>query len=191
MKRSSFFRLTLSAIAGLSLPFSSYARRRSGKKVDKGFFVPAGKDRFDKSISLFEGDTFYTKVSTKDTDGEIYMFESSRVKKGGPPLHVHAEQDEWWYVLAGEFLIKVGDQLFTAKAGDSVFGPRKVPHAFAKISEEEGRLLMFFTPAGKMEASFIARSQGVTDNMTQEQRNAFSKEYGVEVVGPPLTFLKR
>ncbi len=191
MKRSSFFRLAFSAIAGLSLPFSSSARRRSAKRADKGFFVGAGKDRFDKSLPLFDGDTFYCKVSTKDTDGDIYMFESTRQKKGGPPLHLHYEQDEWWYVLQGEFLIKVGDQLYNAKAGDSVFGPRRVPHAFAKVSEEEAKMLIFFTPAGKMEDSFIARSQGATNNMTDQQRQEFSKAHGVEIVGPPLTLLKQ
>jgi mannose-6-phosphate isomerase-like protein (cupin superfamily) len=159
--------------------------------VDKGFFVPAGKGRFDDGISLFEGDTFYTKVSTKDTDGAIYMFESSRHKEGGPPLHFHYHQDEWWYVLEGEFLIKVGDQLYTAKKGDSVFGPRMVPHTFAKVGQDEGRLLMFFSPAGGMEESFIARSKGVTDHMTVEERNAFSRSHGVENVGPPLTILKQ
>jgi len=191
MKRSSFFRLALSAVAGLSLPFSSYSRRRSAKRADKGFFVGAGKDRFDKSLSLFDGDTFYCKVSAKDTEGDIYMFESTRRKKGGPPLHLHYTQDEWWYVLQGEFLIKVGDQLYNAKAGDSVFGPRMVPHTFAKVSEEEAKMLIFYTPAGKMEESFIARSQGVTNNMTEQQRQEFSKAYGVEIVGPALTFLKQ
>lgn len=159
--------------------------------MGKGFFVAAGKDRFDKSISPFEGDTFFTKVSTGDTDGDIYMFESTREKKGGPPLHVHYEQDEWWYVLQGEFIIKVGDQLFQAKAGDSVFGPRKVPHAFAKIGEGEAKLLMFFQPAGKMEAFFTALSQGASRNLTPEQDKEFRKGHGVEIVGPPLTYLKQ
>ena len=191
MKRSSFLSLALSAVSGLALPFSSYARHRSGKRMEKGFFVAAGKDRFDKSLALFDGDTFYCKVSTKDTDGDVYMFESTRQKKGGPPLHYHYDQDEWWYVLQGEFLIKVGDQLYNAKAGDSAFGPRRVPHTFSKISEGEAKMLIFFTPAGKMEESFIARSEGLTNNMTNEQRKEFSKAHGVEIVGPPLTLLKQ
>ncbi len=191
MKRSSFLQVALSAVAGLTLPFTTYARNSSAKIADKGFFVGAGKDRFDKSLALFEGDTFYCKVSTKDTDGDVYMFESTRLKKGGPPLHLHYEQDEWWYVLSGEFLIKVGDQLYNAKAGDSVFGPRMVPHTFSKISEEEAKMLIFYSPAGKMEQSFIDRSQGITNNMTEAQRQEFSKAHGVEIVGPPLTLLKQ
>jgi hypothetical protein len=55
----------------------SYARLRE----KTGFKTDAGTDRFQKPISLFDGDTFYTKVSTKDTDGDLYIYESSRVKK--------------------------------------------------------------------------------------------------------------
>ncbi|MEO8470646.1 MAG: cupin domain-containing protein [Chryseolinea sp.] len=90
-------------------------------REDKGFKVGSGKDRFEKEISLLEGDTFYTKVSTKDTEGDIYVFESKRIKEGGPSHHVHFDQDEWWYLIQGEFLIKVGDVVHKAKAGDSVF----------------------------------------------------------------------
>lgn len=190
MKRSSFLKIAMSAVTGLGLPFGTFARRR-GERVDKGFSVAAGKDRHDKSISLYEGDTFYTKVSTADTNGDLYIYESTRVKEGGPPLHVHYDQDECWYVLQGEFIIKVGDQVFNAKAGDTVFGPRKVPHAFAKVGEGEAKLLMSFQPAGKMEAFFIAMSQGVTKNMTPEEGKEFRKAHGFEVVGPALTHLKQ
>lgn len=136
MKRRSFLRLYAALVSLMATPF--YTQAKSKKRDAKGFKVDAGKDRFDKSISLFEGDTFYTKVSTKDTDGDMYVFESSRIKDGGPSYHYHFNQDEWWYVLQGEFLIKVGDIIYNAKAGDSVFGPRKIPHCFAKVGKEEG-----------------------------------------------------
>jgi len=191
MKRSSFVKLATAAISGVAMPFSLLAKHIQRKRVEKGFFVAAGKDRFDKSISLYEGDTFYTKISTKDTNGDMFVFESTRIKKGGPALHFHYEQDEWWYVLQGEFLIKIGDQMFTAKAGDSVFGPRMVPHAFSKINEGEGKLLMIFQPAGKMEEMFRAVGEGVANGMTEQQRNEFRKAHGFEVVGPAIGYLKQ
>ena len=193
MRRHAFLKIFTAAASGLVLPFSSFARPRSEKIYQRvsGFFVASGKDRFDKKISLFEGDTFFAKVSTSDTNGDLYIYESTREKKGGPPLHVHYDQDEWWYVLQGEFIIKVGDQLFNVKAGDSVFGPRKVPHAFAKVGEGEAKLLMCFQPAGKMEAFFTAMSQGAARDMTPEQGKEFRKAHGFEVVGPALTYLKQ
>ena len=151
-----------------------------------GFLVSAGNDRFDKKISLFEGDTFYSKVSTSDTDGDIYVFESTRVKEGGPTHHYHFEQDEWWYVLQGKFLFKVGEQMYQANAGDSVFGPRMVPHSFAKVGDGEGKLLMFFQPAGKMEECFTKISTGITKNMTEAEQDKFREEHGFKRVGPPI-----
>ncbi len=194
MKRQSFLRLALSASSLLTIPITHYAnnlKNRLKNRLDKGFNVGAGKDRFDKPITLFEGDTFYTKVSTKDTDGDMYVFESTRIKKGGPALHYHFDQDEWWYVLEGEFLIKVGDKTYEVKAGDSVFGPRGVPHAFAKTNEENARLLMIFQPAGKMEELFQAISEGKLAKMSEEEKTAFRKAHGLVQVGPALTYLKK
>ncbi len=120
----------------------------------------------------------------------MYIFESTRDKKGGPTLHYHFQQDEWWYILQGEFLFNVGDDTFTAKAGDSVFGPRMIPHAFAKTNEGSAKLLMAFQPAGKMEAHFKAVSQGALTKLSEEERDAFRQRNGFKVVGPALTYDK-
>jgi mannose-6-phosphate isomerase-like protein (cupin superfamily) len=113
------------------------------------------------------------------------------VKEGGPPLHYHFYQDEYWYILQGEFIFKVGEQSFHAQAGDTVFGPRMVPHAFAKTGEGEGKILMIFQPAGKMEDMFRRISEGETKNMTEEEQDKFREEHGIKHVGPPLTNLKK
>ena len=191
MNRIKFVNNCLAAGALLLSPFSSIARIGANKRIDKGLKVDAGKDRGNKPISLFEGDTFYTKVATNDSDGDVFVFESTRIKEGGPSFHFHYDQDEFWYVIKGEFLFKVGDQSFTAKAGDTVFGPRKVPHAFAKVGEGEAKLLMFYQPAGKMEEMFRKISAGATKNMTEDQQNQFRHEHGIKKVGPALTYFKK
>ncbi len=191
MKRNSFIRSCLAAGAFLVTPFATIAKSSHRDRMDKGLKIDAGKDRFGKPISLFEGDTFYTKISTKDTEGDIYLFESTRIKEGGPSYHLHFDQDEYWYILKGEFLFKVGEETFTAKAGDTVFGPRKVPHAFSKIGKGEAKILMFFQPAGKMEEMFRKISEGVTKNMTDEEQDKFREEHGIKKVGPPLKYFKK
>jgi len=191
MKRGSFLKFGLAIGSLFSTSFNVYARPKTKYREDKGFKVDAGKDRFDKSISLFEGDKFYTKVSTKDTDGDMYVFESTRIKEGGPILHTHYDQDEWWYVLQGEFLIKVGDKTYNAKPGDLVYGPRKVPHTFAKIGQGDSKLIIGFQPAGKMEEFFKKISEGIATNMSEAERDSLRKEHGFERVGPPLTYLKQ
>jgi mannose-6-phosphate isomerase-like protein (cupin superfamily) len=191
MQRNTFLRLSLGAGALLCAPFVSLARIIDRKRVGNGLVVKAGKDRNEKPLSLFEGDTFCTKVSAKDSDGDIYVFESTRIKEGGPTYHLHYAQDEYWYVLQGEFLFKVGEETFTAKAGDSVFGPRMVPHAFSKVGEGDARLLMFFQPAGKMEALFQLISEGKAKNLTEEERAKLNHEHGIKSVGPPLKYQKK
>ncbi|MFC0774054.1 cupin domain-containing protein [Terrimonas alba] len=191
MQRKSFLKFGIAIGSFLAAPFYVNARPGSRARDDKGFKVDAGKDRFDKSISPFEGDNFYTKVSTKDTDGGMYVFESTRLKEGGPILHTHYDTDEWWYVLQGTFLIKVGDKTYNAKAGDLVFGPRMVPHTFAKIGQGEAKIIICHQPAGKMEEYFKKLSEGEAKNMSEEERNNLRKEHGFEKVGPPLTYLKQ
>lgn len=191
MQRNSFLKLCFTLSAFVSAPLTLLAKAADRKRYNKGFKVDAGKDRFGRNIRPFDGDTFFTKVSSKDTDGDLYVFESTRVLEGGPALHFHYDQDEWWYILEGTFLIKVGDVTYHAKPGDSVYGPRNVPHCFAKVGKEPGRLLMLFQPAGKMEECFEKLSAGLTKNMTPEQRDDFRKEHGFERVGPPLTILKQ
>lgn len=191
MKRASFLKFCLAIGSLASIPIKMYAKKFSKPRVKKGIMVANNSDRFGKPLSLFDGDKFYCKVSGKDTEGDLYIFDSTRLKEGGPPLHYHYDQDEWWYIISGEYLIKIGEETFHAKAGDCVFGPRGVPHTFAKVGEAESKLIMLFQPAGKMEDWFNLVSEGKVAKMTEEEKDKARKEHGFVHVGPPLTFLKK
>lgn len=189
MKRRSFLRLSAAIVPMAAVPFVAQATPKVGEHPGKWFRVGKGESH-GKSLSLFEGDTFDCKISGKDTGGAMYAFESTRIKKGGPSYHLHYDQDEWFYILEGEFLFKVGGETFTAKAGDCVFGARKIPHAFSKISEGEARMMIVFQPAGKMEEFFTAASKGVLAKMTEAEQDKYRIEHGFERVGPALSHLK-
>lgn len=175
----------------VSTPLTLFAKRRPSSRTNHGFMVAAGKDRFDKILRPFKGDDFFCKISGQDNDGDMYVFESTREEEGGPILHTHYSQDEWWYVLEGEFLVKVGDVTYNAKKGDFVYGPRMVPHTFSKIGSGMGRVLIGFQPAGKMEAYFQKLHDGATKNLSDAQREAFRREHGFETSGPALTIEKK
>ncbi len=70
-------------------------------------------------------------------------------------------------------------------------GPRQVPHAFAKTNEGEGKLLMFFQPAGRMEEWFQLLSKGSFKNLPDTELNAKRKKFGFVVTGPALTYEKK
>jgi hypothetical protein len=65
----------------------------------------------------------------------------------GSPLHVHHNDDEWFYVIEGELACWVGGQVIAAPAGSFVYGPREIPHTFM-VSSERARFLLVAEPAG-------------------------------------------
>jgi quercetin dioxygenase-like cupin family protein len=100
--------------------------------------------------------------------------------KAGPPLHFHPHQEEYFYVIEGEVRFAVGDQRLTLGAGDSVLGPRGIPHTFAAVEGKPGRLLIAFSPAGKMEQ--FLRDTAVPNPPVEDA--AFWRRYDIEMVGP-------
>ena len=153
----------------------------------KGIKVDRGKDRFREEL-LMMGGQFDCKVSGKDTNGQLCIYDTYREEKGGPGLHLHYEQDEWFYVIKGEFVIKVGDDQFNLKAGDCAFAPRKVPHAFANITDGPAQMLVLLQPAGSIETFFKEMSKlgkGVPKDW-QKDLAQLMKKHGMELVGPPL-----
>src|SRR3954447_24710399 len=113
-----------------------------------GFSVAAGEDRFDERITL-GGEPNDCKVSAQDTNGAMCVFEFTGA--GGWPRHLHHEQDEWIYIIDGEFEFHIGDKRMRLGAGESVFLPRKVSHVWACASDKPGKIINTYQPAGKME----------------------------------------
>ena len=168
-----------------NLKFPSATEERAGK----GFIVATQKNRYSQEL-LIMGAQLDLKISGRDTNGALCLYDASRLSKGGPALHRHQDQDEWFYVIRGEFIVRVGDDTFNLHPGDSAFAPRKVPHAYAMISEGEGQMLLLYQPAGSMEDFFLQLSK--MGKETPENRRAAVKrlfeEHGMEVMGPPLKF---
>jgi len=146
------------------------------------FWVGRGVDRLGEHLGLGISSVFF-KVSTEDSHGGLLVVELTHHAKGGPGRHFHYDQDEWFYVTEGEYVFEVGQEQIRLKAGDSVFGPRKVPHVWAFVGDQPGRILFIFTPAGQIEAFF--RETGKTDALPP-QDPAFFRAYGMELVGPLL-----
>lgn len=141
-------------------------------------FVAAGQDRMHTPVAMGFSSLGF-KVSGQDTHGALLLMEHVGLGKGGgPPRHLHYEQEEWFYVVDGEVVAEVGKERFRLKAGDSILAPRNVPHAFVYVGEKPGRMLIAYAPAGKMEAYFR--------NGHGFDAKSFA-EHGMELVGPALT----
>lgn len=122
------------------------------------------------------------KVAAEDSDRTLFAMEQANTRRGGPPQHVHRDVDECWYVLAGQYEVEIGTKRFQAGPGDLVLGPRDVPHRWAFVGDTPGRVLITFTPAGRMQEWFSRpRTPG-----TFVDDPALFREYGMELLGPPL-----
>lgn len=141
--------------------------------------VRAGEDRLGERHGLGVSTVAFKHI---DPHGGLLVLENTFHAPGGPPRHRHMRQDEWFSVLDGEFAFEIGEESYVLRAGDSVLGPRRVPHVWACTSPS-GRLLVVFSPAGQMESFF--REVSKTDAMPTVDRDLWHA-HGMEVVGPPL-----
>ena len=66
----------------------------------------------------------------------------------GSPLHRHANEDEYSYVLEGRVGVMLGDEVLVAEPGDLVVKPRGEWHAFWNAGDEPARLLETISPGG-------------------------------------------
>ena len=172
----------------LIFPIGAFARLKNLIRQKKGIKVAAGEDRFNREIKFAGGNPMNLKVSGKDTDGDLCIFEGERGEndpKGGPPLHVHHEQDEIFYIVEGRFRFQVGDEKFELNAGDNLFAPRKVPHTFINIGNMKSKVLTIFQPAGQMEAYFQELGK-FSGRPSSEQLQKLFRDHGMEIVGPRL-----
>ena len=78
-----------------------------------------------------------------------------------------------------------GGRPLHAKVGDSVLAPRRVAHAWARVGDKPGKLLVVFQPAGKMEAFFRALGEQKGPPARKVMQKLFL-DHGMKIVGPPL-----
>ena len=148
----------------------------------EALLLAAGADRFGEERSLGIS-TIAFKVTTPNP-GDVLILENAFFAKGGPARHLHYEQEEWFYVLQGEFLFDLGADRFRLQPGDSLLAPRQVPHVWAFVGEGRGRILVAFFPAGKMEAFF---REVTSANAMPPQDPRLWRAHGMELLGPPLS----
>jgi mannose-6-phosphate isomerase-like protein (cupin superfamily) len=157
----------------------------SGNPDARGFVVRAGQARASESLRMFDRSWMDFKVLTADTGGGFFLLEQRELRKFGPPRHFHHDQDEWFYAMEGHYDVEVGDEKFRLGPGDLLFAPRKIPHVWAHIEEEPGRLMVAFQPAGLMESFFRKFTQFPQMPPMAEMKSLF-RDHGMEIVGPPL-----
>jgi quercetin dioxygenase-like cupin family protein len=85
-------------------------------------------------------------VSAEQTNNSLFIAEFTFLPGSEPPRHVHTVEDEFFFMKEGEVTFFCGDDIIQAKAGDSVFLPKNIPHHFV-ITSSFIKVLFVTTPA--------------------------------------------
>src|SRR5438876_10548304 len=126
------------------------------------------------------------KVTGDDTRGAFDYFIVEIAPKGGPPLHVHHTQEETIHILKGRFKVRIGEEIFRLDEGGFAYLPSKVPHAFLNLTDEQGEVIVVYTPGGghKFYEELGPASRGGADRATIA--GIFTK-HGMTLLGGPLS----
>jgi mannose-6-phosphate isomerase-like protein (cupin superfamily) len=126
-----------------------------------------------RSVSL-GGMGVVFKVSGAETGGAFAVVEHP-IEPGRLVLpHVHANEDEYSYVLEGTIGARVGDHEVVAGPGSYLIKPRGLMHTFWNAGPGPARLLEVISPAG-----FVSYFVELAEAGDPERRRELSAKYGV------------
>ena len=123
------------------------------------------------------------KATHDDTNGLFTLLEAQEPAGFGPPLHIHRDAAEAFYVLEGEYIIFIDGREEPCPAGSFIFIPAGIPHGF-RVGGVASRKLVLFTPAamlGYFDELAAAVSAGEAD---PDLLSEIALRYAMDVIGP-------
>ncbi len=88
------------------------------------------------------------RLTSEQSGGSIYIFESAFEPGAGNRLHVHSREDEIAYVLEGALEVRLQDGTAILETGGVSRLPRTVPHALRNPLGTTSRYLFLAVPGG-------------------------------------------
>jgi mannose-6-phosphate isomerase-like protein (cupin superfamily) len=141
------------------------------------------------------------KTSAEQTEGRLLQLLAIDGRGAAPPMHIHHDTDETFYVIDGALTVFVGDDRIEAGPGDFLLGPKGVPHTYL-VTSERVEFLATFAPAGTegpsghgvdgffQEIAVAVVAGQEPPQPTEPDPEDFARRaarYGIEIVGPPPT----
>jgi mannose-6-phosphate isomerase-like protein (cupin superfamily) len=129
------------------------------------------------------GFSMTVKATSEDTDGMFTLLEAEEPPGFGPPMHIHHDSAEAFYVLEGEYVIFIKEKEFPCPAGSFIFIPADTPHGF-RVGDAPSKKLNVYLPAA-MIRYFDELSDAMARGESDEDRLAeIATRNAVEVIGP-------
>jgi mannose-6-phosphate isomerase-like protein (cupin superfamily) len=127
-------------------------------------------------------------------DMDTVVLEATLPLGASPPLHVHEDLDDTWFVIDGEMIVRCGDEERTVGAGHWVSLPRGVPHTFLVTGDRDARILLvhdnpsfrdFVRDVGVPADERVVPTAPAFPPLDELARIAASHD--MAIVGPPMT----
>jgi mannose-6-phosphate isomerase-like protein (cupin superfamily) len=148
----------------------------------------------DEGDARWWGDSLaIIRASADTTAGRITVIDNYASSGATPPLHIHHNEGEGFYLIDGTMTIWVGGKKIDASPGSYVYGPPGVPHTFI-VTSPIARYLFITEPAGF--DRFVRSVSTVAERLVLPPPSAqraedpelmarVAAEYGIEILGPP------
>jgi mannose-6-phosphate isomerase-like protein (cupin superfamily) len=140
------------------------------RKPGEGRAIPLGS--FEMSL----------QASADDTDGAFSLLQADEPPGFGPPMHIHHDCAEAFYVLEGEYRIFIGEEEHICPAGSFAYIPAGTIHGF-RVGEVPSRKLNLYAPAA-MVGYFDELSAALDRGAADEELAGIAERHGMEITGP-------
>jgi mannose-6-phosphate isomerase-like protein (cupin superfamily) len=128
------------------------------------------------------------KANGRDNQGRFDFLVIEDLAYGvGPPLHIHAVQEDSFYVLEGIVTAQLGDDVVELGTGDFASAPPGVPHSLTNAHPDQSacKLVNLLTPGIGFDR-YVSQIGAVASEGDQEALARLHAEYGVTIVGPSV-----
>src|SRR5436309_10280676 len=122
--------------------YHSRLRKQTMAGADEAFVLAPGGGR---SIELGEF-AMTVKANADETNGVFSLLEAEEPPGFGPPLHIHHDAAEAFYVLEGEYVMFLNEREVACPACSFLFIPAGMRHGF-RVGPVPSRKLNFYFPA--------------------------------------------
>ena len=135
-----------------------------------------------RSIDL-GGFLMTVKATADDTDGQFTLLEATEPARFGPPMHIHRDAAEAFYVLEGEYVIFIDDVETRCPAGSFVYIPAGAVHGF-RVGDVPSKKLNLYVPEAMVGYFDELAAAIATGEVDDAHLGAIAERYGMEVLGP-------
>ena len=123
------------------------------------------------------------KATADQTNGAFSLLEASEPAGFGPPLHIHRDAAEAFYVLEGEYVIFIEGREAICPAGSFIFIPAGIEHGF-RVGAVASRKLNLYMPAAMVRYFDEIADAGREGQMDEDALSKIAQRYGMEIIGP-------